>query len=102
MNPVLRLKRDDERRGVSVRRGELERVATEDHSKSDFGLHEGKIVADANPWAPAEGEEGEVIVCCLGYSLRESVGLELFRVLAPQHLVMVHQNNGQQDVYSRG
>lgn len=99
---MLRLKRDDERRGVSVRRGELERVATEDRRKGDFGLHEGKIVADANPWTPAKGEEGEAVVGCLGYSLRESVGLELFRVFAPQLLVVVHQNHGKQHVYSRG
>lgn len=82
-------------RHMGIRRRELELEALKDHAQRHLGLEKGEVLADADPRAPAEGEERQPILGRPGHPLGEPVRPELVRIASPDVGVVVDEQHGQ-------
>lgn len=95
---ILRVEQHENRWRVLISRRQPE-VETSNHDgEGEFGLEKCEVLADAGAGAEAEGDEGEREARGAGHAVREATRVELGRVAAPRGLVVVHGQDGDQEL----
>ncbi|GER43566.1 cysteine-rich with EGF-like domain protein 1 [Striga asiatica] len=93
--PKLRLYGEGSVGCVQVRRAQLKGKGAQEVGHKCLPLHECKVLADASPWAPAEGHESRLPVGCLEAPLCKPVWTEFEGILTPYLRVPVEHCYGQ-------
>jgi hypothetical protein len=97
MRPVFRLQSGHRERRVSVGLREGEREVLQDAAERHLGLDQREVLADADPWTPAEREERRRVLGRPGDAVLEPLRAELVGVLSPHVLVVVNEDDRQRE-----
>ena len=101
MGPMIRLQSRDGERCVDVGRRKPKREVLQDHAQCYLGLKQRKVLANADPWPPSEGEESRCFLGGLGDPLRKPLRLELVDIFSPYIWVVMNGHDWQQKFHSR-
>lgn len=85
---------------VGVGRRELKGEALEDGAQCHLRFQQCKVLANADPGAASEWEEGSLVLGGVGNAVGKPLWIELVCVFSPDVGIMVNEDDGQEKVHA--